>query len=254
MHEKEATAKQAFPFHACFNEQNFCEAEKKALQERFCESDCGKRKGSNCEAEKKENTMQTIISPIPDPVFSYPFFHNTQKTAFFDIETTGLSPKASSLYLIGMMYFNQEEEHWELCQWFADDYQSESLLLESFFQKLEQYSYLYHFNGQTFDIPYILKKCEKHSITPSDHCMQILSDTASLFSIDLLKKIRPLKKCLGLARCNQTSVEKWLGIQREDTFSGGDLIPVYSKYMQKKILNPQKADKCMQPASLFRSF
>ena len=107
MHEKEATAKQAFPFHACFNEQNFCEAEKKALQERFCESDCGKRKGSNCEAEKKENTMQTIISPIPDPVFSYPFFHNTQKTAFFDIETTALSPKASSLYLIGMMYFNQ---------------------------------------------------------------------------------------------------------------------------------------------------
>ena len=34
--EKLATAKQAFPFHACFNEQNFCEAEKKALQERFC--------------------------------------------------------------------------------------------------------------------------------------------------------------------------------------------------------------------------
>lgn len=186
--------------------------------------------------------MQTIISPIPDPVFSYPFFQDIQKTAFFDIETTGLSPKASSLYLIGMMYFNQEKSHWELCQWFADDYQSEPLLLESFFQKLEQYSYLYHFNGQTFDIPYILKKCEKHSITPSDHCMQILSDTASLFSIDLLKKIRPLKKCLGLTRCNQTSVEKWLGIQREDTFSGGDLIPVYSEYMQKKILNPQKAD------------
>ena len=231
--EKQVTTKQAFPFHACFNEQNFCEAEREALQERFCESD---------QHKKKENTMQTIISPIPDPVFSYPFFHNTQKTAFFDIETTGLSPKASSLYLIGMMYFNQEEEHWELCQWFADDYQSEPLLLESFFQKLEQYSYLYHFNGQTFDIPYILKKCEKHSITPSDHCMQILSDTASLFSIDLLKKIRPLKKCLGLARCNQTSVEKWLGIQREDTFSGGDLIPVYSEYMQKKILNPQKAD------------
>ena len=72
--------------------------------------------------------MQTIISPFPDPVFSYPFFHNIQKTAFFDIETTGLSPKASSLYLIGMMYFNQEEEHWELCQWFADDYQSEPWL------------------------------------------------------------------------------------------------------------------------------
>ena len=29
--EKGATAKQAFPFQVCFNEQIFCEAERKAL-------------------------------------------------------------------------------------------------------------------------------------------------------------------------------------------------------------------------------
>ena len=33
--EKQVTTKQAFPFHACFNEQNFCEAEREALQERY---------------------------------------------------------------------------------------------------------------------------------------------------------------------------------------------------------------------------
>jgi hypothetical protein len=37
--EKGAPAKQAFPFQACFNEQNFCAAEWKAPQERICEFD-----------------------------------------------------------------------------------------------------------------------------------------------------------------------------------------------------------------------
>ena len=49
--------------------------------------------------------MQTIISPIPDPVFSYPFFSQYPKTAFFDIETTGLSPEKLLLFTVGMMYF-----------------------------------------------------------------------------------------------------------------------------------------------------
>ena len=33
--------------------KGFCEAERKALQERLCESDRCKRKGSDCEAERK---------------------------------------------------------------------------------------------------------------------------------------------------------------------------------------------------------
>ena len=51
--EKGATAKQAFPFHACFNEQMFRKAETKALQERICESNQLKRKANNCEAKTR---------------------------------------------------------------------------------------------------------------------------------------------------------------------------------------------------------
>lgn len=182
--------------------------------------------------------MKTIISPITEPEFTYSFKQNKTEIAFFDIETTGLSANASSIYLIGIMYMNTDTNHWELCQWFADDYNSEKQILESFLEALLNYKYLYHFNGQTFDIPYVLKKCAKHAVVLNEKCMKIFSDTTNTYSIDLLKCIRTLRKALSLEKCNQTAVEQWLGIARTDTFNGGELISVYSEYMQQKILNP----------------
>ena len=40
----------------------------------------------------------TIIEP---PVYGYKFPQNKEEILFLDIETTGLSPDASSLYMIG---------------------------------------------------------------------------------------------------------------------------------------------------------
>lgn len=182
--------------------------------------------------------MKTIKSIIPNPVFKYNFPHNLNEIAFFDIETTGLSPKVSSLYLIGMMYFDDTENSWTLIQWFADDYKSEADIINSFFSLLSKYKYLYHFNGRTFDIPYIRNKCQKHNIKISDDIEKILSE-----SIDILASVRPIKKLLSIEKANQTSLERWLGIIRDDTYDGGQLISVYSEYMQKKIMSPEESVK-----------
>lgn len=190
--------------------------------------------------------MKTFTHTAPSPSFPCTFQQDQNEIAFFDIETTGLSAKASSLYLIGMMYYDKETDSWVICQWFADNYHSEKDILQAFLDKLENFSYLYHFNGKTFDIPYILEKCKKHSLTPSSHNKKILLDDTDIWSIDLLKHIRRLKTFLSLEKCNQTYMEHWLGIQRKDIFSGGDLIPVYSEYMQQKILSPQKAEQLEQ--------
>src|SRR5699024_2811207 len=74
---------------------------------------------------------------------------------FFDIETTGFSPASSSLYLIGMLSF--EDGYWNLTQLFAESLSDEQMLLETFFQILAQKKLLIHFNGDMFDIPYITK-------------------------------------------------------------------------------------------------
>ena len=182
--------------------------------------------------------MKTIKSIIPNPVFKYNFPYNLDEIAFFDIETTGLSPKVSSLYLIGMMYYDNDINSWTLIQWFADNYKSEAEIINSFFSLLLKYKYLYHFNGRTFDIPHIRNKCQKHNIKISDDIEKILNE-----SIDILASVRPIKKLLSIEKANQTFLERWLDIIRDDTYNGGELIAVYSEYMQKKIMSPEESVK-----------
>jgi hypothetical protein len=184
--------------------------------------------------------MKTIYYAVKAPQYAYSFPQPLDTIAFFDIETTGLSAQASSLYLIGMLRYDSAKGEWVLCQWFADDYHSEKALIESFLTELEGITYLYHFNGRTFDIPYLFKKCARHAISLSEHCRKLLNDTSGIYSLDLLAKIRPLRSALSLKQCNQTAIERWLGIYRTDTFSGGELISVYSEYMQQRLLNAKK--------------
>ena len=75
-----------------------------------------------------------------------------EKLLFFDIETTGFSGNTSQLYLIGCVFFR--DGSWHMIQYFADSPQSEREILCEFFEFLEQFEILVHFNGETFDMPY----------------------------------------------------------------------------------------------------
>ena len=50
-------------------------------------------------------------------------------------------------------------------------------------------------------------------------------------SVDIYRKIRPLKKLLGLCSLKQKAVEAFLGVDRKDVCSGGELIEVYNEYL-----------------------
>lgn len=154
---------------------------------------------------------------------------------FFDIETTGLSADTSSVYLIGCMHMLNGG--WHLVQWFADDYNSEKELLSSFFQYLENYSFLVHYNGSSFDVPYLQKKCRQYHLTQS------FPDT--LVMMDLYKILRPYQPFMGLSHMRQKNLEEYLGINREDTFSGRELITLYSEYMQNSICKKEGSDKLL---------
>lgn len=191
--------------------------------------------------------MKTIHYTLSDPSDRYAFHQPLDQITFFDIETTGLSAKTASIYLIGAMHYDRAAGNWALTQWFADDYRSEPKILEAFLSYLEDFTYLYHFNGCTFDIPFVTAKCEKHEISPSPKVSAMLENTISSqtcdpvpANIDLLKEIRPFKKRLGLAKANQSFLERWVGLNREDIYNGGQLIKVYSEYMQQKILHKEK--------------
>lgn len=186
--------------------------------------------------------MKTIRTTIAPPNFHYDFPHEKEKILFFDIETTGLSPKTSSIYLIGVLFYEKKEDCFVELQWFAERNKDEKAVLSSFLECLEQYSYLYHFNGKTFDIPYVLEKCSRYALPVSEHARNIFSDDSERLSIDILTKVRKLKRFLSLEKCSQKALEQFLGIFREDPFSGQDLISVYAQYTGMRLLAPDKAE------------
>ena len=157
------------------------------------------------------------------PQSSYPIdrIGSPEQLLFFDIETTGFSGASSNLYLIGAA--SVRDGAWHLIQWFADRPGSEEEILQAFFSYLEPFGALVHFNGDTFDIPYLKKRCQILGLPcPLDR----------LKSVDIYKRIRPMKKLLGLDSLKQKAVEKFLGISREDVYTGGQLIQVYEDYLE----------------------
>ncbi|MDD3253198.1 MAG: ribonuclease H-like domain-containing protein [Lachnospiraceae bacterium] len=139
---------------------------------------------------------------------------------FFDIETTGFSGDYSNLYLIGCTYCR--EGAWHLIQWFADTADSEADILHEFFHFLEQYQILIHFNGDGFDIPYLMKRCRK---------LGLPYDFSKVTSIDIYRRIKPYRSFLGLESMKQKAIEQFLGVSRTDCYSGGQLIEVYHDYL-----------------------
>ena len=155
----------------------------------------------------------------------YPFEHDydISRIAFFDIETTGFAADSSYLYLIGAAYYKDNSFH--LIQWFSEGIREEALIISSFFEFLKAYDVLFHYNGSTFDIPYLQRKISM---------LQLDCTFGSIQSFDIYKKLLPYKKIFKLDSLKLKSLEIFLHIRRQDTFSGGDLIQVYQSYLGRK--------------------
>ena len=171
--------------------------------------------------------MRTINQTLDNFIIQYPLerIAPLDKLLFIDIETTGFTAKSSSLYLIGAAYFYSG--CWHIKQWFAENYNDEQSVLNDFFSFARDYTHLVHFNGNNFDLPYLLQKCEMYKLPHNFDKFE---------GIDIYKRISPYKSFLHTPNCKQKTLEELLGIDREDIYSGGDLIGFYHEYVR----NPNK--------------
>lgn len=149
---------------------------------------------------------------------------------FFDIETTGFKASTSQLYLVGAAFRSPQStaeasREWTICQWMAENAREEAELLREFAAFLQGFETLLHFNGKRFDIPYMEEKYGQH---------QLASPFSQLKSVDLYQDFRPLKSFLKLERMNQKSLELFLGLERDDKYDGGKLIPVYREFCKTR--------------------
>ena len=156
-----------------------------------------------------------IIKHICDDFIDIPPNHFV-----FDIETTGLSPKFCKVILIGIAYNKNNKTI--IKQYFASNEDEEKELLLAFINDIVMFDKHITFNGFTFDIPFLNSRFQKHNI---DFSFNKNDD------IDILRIVKPYKEKLSLLDCKLKTIEKYLGIDRNDTISGKESVELYKEFV-----------------------
>lgn len=179
---------------------------------------------------------------------------------FFDIETTGLSPKISSIYLIGACFYDKEVHAFRFIQYFADEFDDEPKILEDFFHLACQFSILFHYNGRSFDLPYLNARCEacglpfhfgaddtshEENSGSSDYPKKASCKAADIDIYQIFHKDKLIftKKHASLINKKQKTMELLAGYQRTDTLDGKELIEVFRNYHKEHILRHEQEEK-----------
>lgn len=146
-----------------------------------------------------------------------------EEAVFLDIETTGLSPMRSFIYLIGLVFIDLKKMTMHITQLIAEDKDEEEEILKLMKERLKGYKTVVTYNGNSFDLPFIAKRSERYGIEP-----------IAMDSFDMYEKLRLHKDTLKLDGLKQKNIEKKLGITREDRYNGGECISFYKDYVKNK--------------------
>lgn len=146
-----------------------------------------------------------------------------EEAVFLDIETTGLSPMRSFIYLIGLVFIDLKKVTMHITQLIAEDRDEEEEILKLMKEKLKGYKTVVTYNGNSFDLPFIAKRSERYGVEP-----------IAMDSFDMYEKLRLHKDTLKLDGLKQKNIEKKLGINREDRYNGGECISFYKDYAKNK--------------------
>ncbi len=173
--------------------------------------------------------MEKITDTFQQELTSLIKKYMTEDTLFLDIETTGFQADYQSCYLIGCLSRNGNT--FTETQFFAETPAEEEAMLRVFLDELGAYRQIITFNGDHFDLPFLTKRFAKYHMLPHFELFH---------SLDLYKEARKLNKLLQLPKLNQKTIEAFLGIQREDLYSGGELIRVYQEFSKDR--SPEKRE------------
>lgn len=148
------------------------------------------------------------------------------KEAFFiDIETTGLSREYSNIISITVLLYEKSccYVHQIFCEYKIDEPEALKYLRDLVGTK----KYIITYNGNSFDIPFIVSKYQKYSIN---------FNFDSFIKIDLYNWMRQFKNKFEIENLKLKTVEQHFNIKREDTLCGEDIITLYEAYR----LEPRK--------------
>ncbi|MFP4698160.1 MAG: ribonuclease H-like domain-containing protein [Eubacteriales bacterium] len=151
---------------------------------------------------------------------------NSKDLLIFDIETTGFSRERSIIYLIGCIY--SDSNSWYLKQWLCESLSDEKKVIQVFLDFSNKFNTIFHYNGDSFDIPFIEYRSEKHKLD---------SKINNIYSYDVYKNIKPYKTIFGLTSLKLKKIETFFNIKRNDLYSGKELIGYFYHFVKTNNLD-----------------
>ena len=121
-------------------------------------------------------------------------------------------------------------------QYFAELPEQEKDIITQFLMFVKNFKYIVHFNGDSFDIPFLKERVRLLRINKNLDNNSEFTSLDNIPSIDLFKTVKSLSSILKLPNYRQKTVENLLGLSRDDIFSGGDLIQTYQEYLKIYLL------------------
>lgn len=146
--------------------------------------------------------------------------YNMLSMCYYDIETTGFDKDRDYIMLISIGYFTGNDS-FKIKQFFAEKSNEENSILLKFKEEVERFARWCSYNGIAFDEPFITNRMDKYFI----------NFRVPVYHMDLYRIIRPYYEQLGINRCNLKTVEKFVGIQRQDTITGEESVQLYNKFL-----------------------
>jgi len=162
-------------------------------------------------------TTQKTLQPSKETNFITRHLEVNSPMVFFDIETTGFHRDYSKLVSISLIQLSEDQVYYYY--FFNETGKDEKDILTAA-QTLLSSKYLVSFNGDAFDVPYLMHKYAKHGLN---------SPLTVARNLDLMKVA---KASLHLDSYKLKSIEAALGIHRTDTLSGLDCIDAYNSFLE----------------------
>lgn len=141
-------------------------------------------------------------------------FGDTRQVCLMDIETTGLARKNARIAYAGCAYLAKGQ--WTARQWLAESKEEEPRILADYLEFLSQWPVLVHFNGTSFDLPCLRRRCGLYDIPcPLD----------GKENLDLYRLLKPLRRIFPLERSSQRALETLLGQMRQPDDNDLTMLP-----------------------------
>ena len=148
-----------------------------------------------------------------------------EQILIYDIDTTSFEAANGCIFLIGVMFYQNDELHF--LQLFSESIDEEALIIGKFFDIAENYNVLLSYKGESFDIPFIGKRL--YTLKQNELYKRFTMLRSR--SYDIAGEIMSVKASLSFSSTKLDYLRKKCGQQVPERISGENISKFYVEHI-----------------------